>query len=30
MLIDLNGPYSGIEGCHVTILVHVLSNLVDI
>jgi hypothetical protein len=30
MLIGLNGPYSGIEGCQVTILMHVLSILVDI
>jgi len=30
MLIGLNGPYSGIKGFQVTILVHVLSILGDI
>jgi hypothetical protein len=30
MLTGLNGPYSGVEGFQVTILVHVLSILGDI
>jgi hypothetical protein len=30
MIICLNGPYSGIKGCQVTILVPVLSIFVDI